>query len=29
MAKKITGYNNYGVLFKNFINDSFSTFLEY
>ena len=26
MAKKIIGYNNYGVLIKNFINDFFSTF---
>ena len=29
MAKKIIGYNNYEVLIKNFINDFFSTFLEY
>ena len=29
MAKKVIGYNNCGVLTKNFINDFFSTFLEY
>ena len=29
MAKKIIGYNNYEALIENFINDVFSTFLEY
>ena len=28
-AQKIIGYNNYGVVIKNFTNDFFSTFSEY